>query len=123
MILTLRRYKPGSGKAISQYYKLEADIFNVSQSDDITNDDIMNAIVDYANDIIKLKNKYSYEAKQITKAKMPTNRRVYRYAPGTGRGNEQFYKFVNAIRKGYFDTMSKESLCQLIINNWEDSVE
>jgi hypothetical protein len=54
---------------------------------------------------------------------MPTNRHVYSYMPGTGRGNEQFYKFANAIRKGYFDTMSKETLCQLIINNWEDSIE
>jgi hypothetical protein len=54
-MIKLRRYKPGSGKAISQYYKLEDIIYDVCSSDDITNDDIMNAIADYANDIIKLK--------------------------------------------------------------------
>ena len=124
----LHRFASGSGFAIKQFEQLQNDIVNGNANiNNIDCQSLINAIVDYVNDIQALQNTpdRKWITKQIHDAPNLSRVRVYDYMPGTGQATKQFYKFAKAMSSGAINCkkLSVESLLLMIGTYFFDQIE
>lgn len=125
----LRRYLPGTGKAIEQFERLERDIFSgkVTESN-VDCRAVINAIIDYIRELNALprESRERYHAERIRESPAITRRlKVVDYEPGTGRSTKQFYTFAKAIMQGRItaDNTKCADLLLLIKTYFFDRIE
>ncbi len=120
-------FKPGSGKSILQFHKLEDDVWNRRVNpNNIDNITIINAIVYYVKDLQKSKKPYDQTIyKEIMKSQPLANTRVYDHMPGTGKATTQFYRFAKAISNNQIDynKLTTIKLLTIIITYVFDQIE
>lgn len=119
--MQLYRYKPGTGLSIKQYYKVEDAIWRLRTIDNNA-EELITMLYDYYEDLKATHNSLFKEIEQAPTIKIC---RIYDYEPGTGRAEQQFYKYVKAIGHGTINLkcLTKDKIITLILSKYEDNIE